>query len=302
MGTDWANLHRLRVFTQVAQCLSFSRASERLFLTQPAVSALVRELERALGVPLFERKGGLRLTAAGHALHVSANKILTAVEEAEANATSAAGSISGRARVGVSHLWESRLIPFLVGFQKMHPKVFLSVAIGTADELTHALSEDRLGLIFSSSEIDDARFRIQRVAQHHFPLVVLVPSGHPLSKASLVQPMELEAFPFVHHSAHRDVEILRHLGIKARAVMEIGSGEGIAAAVAEGIGISVGVPRQVGPRVCSIPIAAAPLELSLNALTARHRQISIAEEALIEHVKNNAATVWEVLPLRLKEL
>ncbi len=79
------NLHQLRIFATVARLGSFSRAAEELRISQPSVSIQVADLERSLGVDLFEREGrGVRLTGAGRVLEDYARRILALVEEAQA--------------------------------------------------------------------------------------------------------------------------------------------------------------------------------------------------------------------------
>lgn len=79
------NLHQLHIFATVARLGSFSRAAEELRISQPSVSIQVADLERSLGVDLFEREGrGVRLTGAGRVLEDYARRILSLVEEAQA--------------------------------------------------------------------------------------------------------------------------------------------------------------------------------------------------------------------------
>src|SRR5689334_22049638 len=81
---DLGNLHRLKVFVEVAETRSFSNAANRLFLTQSGVSKQIRELEQSLGVSLFDRRRGrLGLTEAGQTLHEDAKKIISLVEQTQ---------------------------------------------------------------------------------------------------------------------------------------------------------------------------------------------------------------------------
>ena len=74
---EWLDLHKLRVFVAVADQQHYTRAAEELSISQPALSAHVRDLERHLGTPLFERAGrGVRLTDAGHLVLGYARRLL----------------------------------------------------------------------------------------------------------------------------------------------------------------------------------------------------------------------------------
>lgn len=298
MGEDLVNLHRLRVFIQAAECLSFSRAAERLFLSQPAVSALIRELEKSLGVSLFERKGKLTLTAAGHALYESAHSVVAAVAEAESTVKAVAGSVSGRIDVGVGTMWEHRLPRFLIDFQLRHPQVFLAIRFGLPDDFLQTLVEERLGIIFASRDIQDARLEARRITDYVFSIVALVGSNHPLAGVRALQPQALEQFPFVYYPTRRGGEMIAHLGIKPRYVMEIESLDGITTAVAAGIGISLTseFSRKLLPTgVHAIRLVAPPMKMALVAFTSKHRRLSVAEQALLGHMRDNAAAIKETL-------
>ena len=96
------DLRQLRTFVALAEELSFTRAAERLFVGQQAVSKSVRQLERELGVELVERTThDVRLTAAGAALLEAGRPALAAAEEAFAAAREAGHGLTGTIRVGV---------------------------------------------------------------------------------------------------------------------------------------------------------------------------------------------------------
>src|ERR1700720_4721385 len=97
------DVHQLRVFVSVAENLSFTRAAERLFLTQSAVSHQIARLEREIGCPLLERQGRtVALTAAGREMAIHARRVFAAVDEAEVAARHAGRPDAGRLRIGAS--------------------------------------------------------------------------------------------------------------------------------------------------------------------------------------------------------
>src|SRR5687767_7575790 len=102
-GACVENVHQLKVFLAVAETLSFTRAAERVFLTQSAVSHQMANLERELGVELVERRGRtVSLTAAGRALAQHARRVFTALNEATLAAQHAAKPGLGTLRIGAS--------------------------------------------------------------------------------------------------------------------------------------------------------------------------------------------------------
>ena len=93
----------LQTFISVSDAGSFSRASEQLFITQPAVSKRISALEQELGIPLFDRIGKkVQLTEAGHALLPSAKKILAELEESRRAISNLSGKVSGSLKLGTS--------------------------------------------------------------------------------------------------------------------------------------------------------------------------------------------------------
>src|SRR5512139_2927149 len=105
-------LHLLRIFTTVAGYMSFSRAAEALYISQPAVSKAVRELEHQLGVPLFERGAGkMNLTEAGALLAERGRAILAIEQTAEEDLQAVRGLQAGVLRIGASTTIATYLLP-----------------------------------------------------------------------------------------------------------------------------------------------------------------------------------------------
>src|ERR1700716_4352625 len=118
-------MHQLRYFVTVVREGTFTKAAERLFITQPSLSEQIRKLETELGSPLFQRLGRrLTLTDAGEALLPHAQKVLFEVEQARARVQEVRGLRRGRLSVGVLPSAAARLLPqFLADFQRQHPGV-----------------------------------------------------------------------------------------------------------------------------------------------------------------------------------
>src|SRR3569833_1660325 len=102
-GDCMLDVHQLKVFAEVAENLSFTKAAERLFLTQSAVSHQIARLEREIGCPLLERQGRtVSLTSAGRVMVMQLRRVFAAVEEAQSAAKHAARPDTGRLRIGAS--------------------------------------------------------------------------------------------------------------------------------------------------------------------------------------------------------
>ncbi len=107
-------LRQLRAFVEVARALSFTRAAARLFVTQSAVSLLVRDLERQLGVPLFVRGRQLQLAEAGEEFLRAATRMLDDLDRAADNLVLSRDARRQVLRLAVGHLLASTLLPAAV--------------------------------------------------------------------------------------------------------------------------------------------------------------------------------------------
>jgi len=153
-------IYQLRSFITVAQEGNLSRASEKLFLSQPAVSAHIKALEDELGVDLFERTSrGMRLTAAGETLRLSAEKTLAAAKEMLTQARQMTRELSGNLRLGtMSDPFSLRLGEVLSSFSSDHPKVGLQIRGGIWGNVLDAVRADDLdaGYVLGKIEADSA--------------------------------------------------------------------------------------------------------------------------------------------------
>ena len=133
--------HQLRVFLAVARHGSYSRAAEELFLTQPAVSAQVRELERTLDAAFFERVGRtIVLTEAGKELLAYAERICALIDEARLAMEELDGLKRGRIAVAAVSTAGAYVLPLLLGeFQKRYPGISMNLEV-----TNRALVRDRL--------------------------------------------------------------------------------------------------------------------------------------------------------------
>ncbi len=170
---------RLKVFRTVAEQASFRKASERLNLSQPAVSQQVHALEEELGVTLFDRSGNrVRLTPAGTVLLKYARRGAQLAREAVEALAKIEGEPRGELRLGASTTVAQYILPRILGaFQKQYPQVALSVTSGNTEHIVEVLLRGgiEMGIIegpASSRELRKRRFLEDR-------MVLIVPKGHP---------------------------------------------------------------------------------------------------------------------------
>ncbi|GAA1655950.1 LysR substrate-binding domain-containing protein [Fodinicola feengrottensis] len=180
------DIRLMRYVVAIAEEGSFGRAAARLHIAQPPLSRQVGELERELGVRLFERRP-TRLTAAGEAFVESARKVIADVDRAVARTKAVAGGAVGVVRVGyvVSAAYE--VLPRLqAAARKQAPGIRLDVTETDSAALAQGLRDGRYDLVFSRSITDFHRLSVTRE-----PLVAVISRTHPLAGRESVSVREL---------------------------------------------------------------------------------------------------------------
>jgi DNA-binding transcriptional LysR family regulator len=189
----------LRYFVAVAEELHFTRAAERLYVSQPALSKQIRMLERQLGAPLFERdRQGVRLTAAGTALLPHARRVLTAWDaawesvqraKAERQATLVVGMSTSPGRGGLLPAIRSR-------FTELRPAAAVRLRQVGWEDPTAGLADGSSDVAFVWLPLPDpGRFRWTVVASE--PRLVAMPDTHPLAGRDVVDFADLLDEPFL---------------------------------------------------------------------------------------------------------
>ncbi|NYE26512.1 LysR substrate-binding domain-containing protein [Pigmentiphaga litoralis] len=174
------NLHLLRIFHRVALRQSFSRASEDLFISQPAVSKAVRELEHLLELPLIERGAGgprgskgVRLTESGAALFDHARGIFAleraAVEDIDLRIKLRRGTLTLGASTTIASYW---LPPTLGRFAESYPLASPRVVVGNTHEVVEQLLDCRVDLALVEGHVDDPRIDVAHWRDDEMVIVV----------------------------------------------------------------------------------------------------------------------------------
>ena len=237
-----ATLRQLKVFQAVARHLSFSRAAEELHLTQPAVSAQIRELESHAGLPLFERVGKkVYLTAAGSELLAHCRSIVDQFREAEEAMDRLKGVAGGKLNVAVISAGDYFFPRILAEFARRHPGVTLHLAVHNREELLRQLAENATDLAVMVRPPEGEDVVAEPFAPHAY--VIVAPPDHVLVSEKSVPFERLKLEPFIVREQGSDTwssmreafgERLGELTI----AMEIRSNETIKQAVIAGLGLS----------------------------------------------------------------
>lgn len=146
------NLRSLEYFLVVTEEMSFSRAAERLFITQQALSSHIKRLEDEYDAVLFHRKPTLSLTQKGEELRYWANRILSAEKNLRANLYDIGTNCRGHIRLGVARLRANRMMPEIMSrYSKIYPNVSIEVADGNTDVYQGLLQDNKLDMYIGSN-------------------------------------------------------------------------------------------------------------------------------------------------------
>lgn len=154
---------RMKVFETVARRLNFTRAAEELFITQPAVTRHIKELERLLDARLFKREGrGIALTAEGARLLAHSRRILKEYETlAEDMSSGRDAPVSGELSLGASSTMSQYVLPPLLAlFNRHYPEIRIRLKSGNTEEIEQAVQEEavQLGIVEGTATRTDLHY------------------------------------------------------------------------------------------------------------------------------------------------
>ena len=233
---------RLKVFRTVAQQLSFRKAAEHLFITQPAVTLQIKALEEDLGVRLFDRRGNhIFLTAQGTRLLGYAKQMEALVAEAEQDLAKGEGQLSGELSLGASTTIAQYVLPRLIGaFLRENPRVRLSLQSGNTEQIVRLLTDGVIALGLIEGPARRREVRTEPFMEDEMVLIAPANAGmerltrEHLHSTSLVMREQGSG-------SRRVVELaLGRAGIKTKnfaRVMNLDSSEAIKSAVEAGLGV-----------------------------------------------------------------
>jgi len=238
---------RLQVFHAVAKHLSFTKAAEALFMTQPAVTFQIKQLEEHFNTRLFDRgHGQIALTEAGKVVSDYAERILGLSGELEARLKDMTGQVAGLLLIGSSMTIAEYLLPQVLGeFGARFPGVVPRLLVANSEQVQNRVMEHSLDVGFIESDSPLPSLVTEVVCEDEL-LVVCAPS-HPLGQHASVKPESLSQHAYLSRepgSGTREVtdNYLRKAGFPPESlqpVMELGSPEALKGLAATGRGFAI---------------------------------------------------------------
>lgn len=238
--------NRLKAFCLVVDLGSFSRAAEALFLTQSAVSHIVRNLEQELGVKLLRRDAkNVVPTSAGRAFYNHAKKILANYNDMANEICELVRRPKGPLRLGATETAAMYLLPqVLYNFSKAHPDVLISLSVGSTSRVTEDLKQGVVDLCIVEGVAGNGGVVSSEIASDE--IVLVCADNNPLARKLHITSHDLLSQPFIlpePGDGLRELieDFFRGLGIemrKIRAVMTLGNPDLVVQMVQTNLGIA----------------------------------------------------------------
>jgi len=237
-------LTELRYVVAVAEARHFGRAAERCFVSQPSLSASVKNLEEELGVTLFERgKRGVFLTEAGEQIVAQARRALDEAEGVKRVARQGRDPLKGVLRLGIIHTIAPYLLPQLVAaLRRSAPGMPLDVEENTTANLDRMLKAGELDAVILALPYDGPG--IETVPLYEESFRVAAPAGHALARKKAIAVEELDAgelllLPVGHCFRDQVLDACQEFSRPPEAGRQGNSLETLRSMVASGLGVTV---------------------------------------------------------------
>ncbi len=304
---DW---NELKTFLAVSENASFSRASEQLFISQPAVTKRIQALENRLGTKLFDRVGKrVFLTRSGELLRPRASRLVAELEDTQTLMQNLGGCVSGTLPLATSHhIGLHRMAPVLKQFSRQYPEVQLDIRF-VDSELAHDLvrrADVELAVVtLNPSLLSGSISNLESQLIWHDPLSFVVGQSHPLGERALrgdsVEPKELLAYPAIlpglnTFTGQIVARAFSALGLDLEPGMSTNYLETIAMLVEIGLGWSV-LPQSMlttsasecgeAVRMLSVNLNTQPLARQLGSVINPERTRSNAAQAFSQVLKRH---------------
>lgn len=290
---------QLASFLEVAKLQSFSRAAEKIYRTQPAVSAQVRLLEQECGEKLFDRSGKkVLLTPAGEILQRYAQRIIDLNKEALQAIAELNQTARGKLQIGANEATCLYVLPkTFARFRELYPLVQISIYRNFSHKILQKVQEGaiELGIV----TLPQSANNMEVIPVFRDEMQVIVPASHPLAKNRSATVEEIANFPLIlPKTGHTRVvldRLLRDYREHLQVSMELASVETIKKFVGAGLGISIVSRAYAQPEVAAglvklIPLEGLKLHRELGLVYRRDRYLSLPAKVFIETVRESTKT------------
>jgi len=280
------DLHRLNIFLKIVEMKSFSKAAQRLCLTQPTVSQHVSYLEEYLGVSLLDRSGKeVNPTQAGRILNTYASRLLRMADDAEHAIAFLKGKKAGLIVAGASNIPGEYILPEILGdFKNRYPEIGVTVQLADTAGIIEKIARYEIDLGVIGARIKHDQLQCSRFLDDE--LCLIISPQHAWAQRQSIDAGELVTAAFVMRETGSGTRMMieqafRKFGIQAdqlNIVAEFGSNSAVKQAVKAGLGISFVSKRSVSDELSMNVIRAVPVKdmhIKRSFYIARHRNRSL---------------------------
>ncbi len=297
---------QLETFLEVARLSSFSRAAEKRFRTQPAISSQIRALEEEVGAKLLDRSGGkVSITASGKLFQKYAEEtlegrkgVLTAIAETERVPR-------GEIIVGANEGTCLHILPEVFAeFKKQYPDVAVNIKRSDYAKILESVIDNSVDFGVVSTPVTDPRLTVMLL--HRDELIIIAPPQHPLAKMKSAAVADVAKFPLVLPKAGHTRDALENLfherRLKPRYAMELDSSELLKRFVAAEVGVGFIARSNVledvrANALVAIPISDAQVRRDLALVFRKDKALSRAALAFID-IAAKLKTAEAVVPAK----
>jgi len=234
---------QLEIFNAVARHLSYTRASEELYLSQPAVSMQVKQMENLLDAALTEKIGKkLFLTEIGRVMFEYSTQVSSSKVAMEETLASMQGNEKGHLRLAVPETANQFVTLLLAQFRKLHSGITFELQIHNRKGLLRCLKENKADLVIMGQTPPDLELSTQPFMNN--PLVIIAPPNHPFCKKKSIRLNDLTEIEFVVREVGSGTRLamqkfFRTNNVQLTTSMEMPNNEAIKQAVSAGLGFGI---------------------------------------------------------------
>ncbi len=239
--------HKLKVFCTVAETKSFSKTSEIIHLTQPAVSLQIQALEERYETKLFDRSSStVTLTPAGEILYRFAKEILALYAAAEKAISKQIGLVKGSLTIGAGSNIGNYILPSVItDFKNTNPKIKIYLLVGNSKRVIELLNSGNIDIGLVEGDISRQKMVVRKLISDE--LLLIVPPSHPWAKRKDVSISEIVREPFIFREAGSGTRQMIEKYLSRHGITPhdmkistvLGSTEAIKDAVENGLGVSI---------------------------------------------------------------
>ncbi|TYA84164.1 LysR family transcriptional regulator [Seonamhaeicola marinus] len=292
-------LHQLEIFLKTAQLQSVTKASESLYLTQPAVSIQLKKFQEQFKIPLFEVVGRkIYITEFGEEIAVAAENILNEVKAINYKALSYQGKLAGKLKVAIVSTAKYVMPYFLADFMNENKGVDLIMDVTNKAEVVSALENNEVD--FAMVSTIPTNLKINRIELMQNKLFLVAGRNYKF-KGKYLSYSEFKKLPLIYREQGSATRLAMEKFIDSRKIstykkMELKSNEALKQAVISGLGCSImpliGIKNAIANgELQIIPVKELPITTNWNLIWLSSKNLSNIAKSLIEHIETNKEVI-----------